>query len=86
MLEHLALIEMRESLKNIHNMLRAHGCFRLIVPDLECLVKEYCGSESENRAHVFIEQTGMGAKEPDRTFFAKFKKSLWARSALLAVR
>ena len=74
MLEHVSLHDMRRSLKNIHQMLQIGSRCRLIVPDLEHIVNQYCTNKSENRGHDFIEQTGMGIENPDRSFFAKLKR------------
>ena len=59
-LEHLALDELRRALANTRSLLKPGGVFRLVMPDLELLVKGYVGSSEEDRGIKFIRDTLMG--------------------------
>ncbi len=59
-LEHLALDDCRAALKNTFRMLRPGGIFRLVLPDLKILAREYLGSSEPDAAVRFMETTNMG--------------------------
>lgn len=66
-LEHLALENARAALRNSFSYLMPGGVFRLIVPDLEAIARQYVASEDPSAAVLFIGQTGMGKKTRART-------------------
>ena len=62
-LEHLCLADFRKAIKNSHKILKSGGIFRLIVPDLEVLARNYLASleNGDKEASVrFITNTLMG--------------------------
>ena len=59
-LEHLALDDCRVALKNSFRMLRPGGVFRLVLPDLKLLAREYLASAEPDAAIRFMEATSMG--------------------------
>lgn len=59
-LEHLALTDLRTALRMTRAMLKPDGVFRLVVPDLETLARDYLSERSPNAAHRFMRQTGLG--------------------------
>ncbi len=61
-LEHLALDEFTDALRNTNTILAPGGVFRFVLPDLEYFVREYAsnsGSSSE-AAHEFMRETCLG--------------------------
>jgi len=65
-LEHLALSDFRIAIRNTHSLLRSGGIFRLVVPDIEILARQYLQSEDDQAALEFIRKTGMGKKDRGR--------------------
>lgn len=61
-LEHLALEEMRRALIETHRILKPGGVFRLVLPDLEQLIKKYIEDGSDMAAPIFMERTHLGIK------------------------
>ena len=61
-LEHLALNDFRKAMKNTYSMLKPGGIFRLVVPDLQYYIDEYCSNKEENAAIHFMESTILGSK------------------------
>lgn len=61
-LEHLALGEVDVALRNVFGYLRLGGTFRLVVPDLEGLAREYLSSRDSSAAHRFMEESYLGVK------------------------
>jgi SAM-dependent methyltransferase len=59
-LEHLALEDFRKALKNTFRILRPGGVFRLVLPDLKLLAREYLGRSEPDAAIRFMESTLMG--------------------------
>lgn len=81
-LEHLALEDLRAALRNTYEMLRPEGLFRLVVPDLEVLAREYLGSQDPTASHRFMETSKLGRKQRRRDLigmvYAYFKSEhLW---------
>jgi hypothetical protein len=62
-LEHLALDEFHQALENTFQYLVAGGTFRLVVPDIERLARDYLDSRDAMR---FIAATGMGRRTRPR--------------------
>lgn len=65
-LEHLALEDMRQALRNVHGHLKPGGVFRFVVPDLEKMARQYVASQSPEAAVAFIEATRMGLEQRPR--------------------
>lgn len=65
-LEHLALQDLRQALRNCARVLAPQGVFRLVLPDLEVLINGYMDSRDATSAERFIRSTLMGAEARDR--------------------
>jgi SAM-dependent methyltransferase len=59
-LEHLALEDFRNALKNTFRILRPGGVFRLVLPDLKLLAREYVASDKPDAAMQFMAASNMG--------------------------
>jgi predicted SAM-dependent methyltransferase len=59
-LEHLALDEFRTALKNTYKILRPGGLFRVVLPDLEFMAKNYLSDLSSDAALGFMKSTLLG--------------------------
>jgi hypothetical protein len=81
-LEHLALEDCRVALKNTFSYLRPGGVFRLIVPDLEALVRTYISDNEPEAALRFMEYSGLGRKNRARSL-AGFVRDMFGNSAHL---
>ncbi len=81
-LEHLSLEDFRVALKQTYQLLRPHGIFRLVVPDLETYAKRYLASHEDMAAEVFIRETCLGLMTRPRGFF-DFVKSRFSNSSHL---
>ena len=68
-LEHMTLEGMQKSLKNIYQMLKPNGCFRVIVPDLKIRVEHYKNSGADQ----FLESIGMGKKKGNKNFVDRLR-------------
>lgn len=71
-LEHLALGDFREALKNTWRILEDGGVFRLVLPDLEVAIKNYANNSSPDAAVNFIKETGLGREVRNRGLKALF--------------
>lgn len=59
-LEHLTLDEFRIAIRNVLRYLQVGGCFRLVVPDLEFLMKEYLADSSADASARFMGASHLG--------------------------
>ena len=59
-LEHLALDEFRIALRNTYSYLKPNGYFRLVVPDLKQLVRQYLNSNDPCASHRFLKASRLG--------------------------
>lgn len=59
-LEHLSLDDFRLGLINTYKLLQEGGTFRLVLPDLEYLVKIYAESPANDAAMIFMYECGLG--------------------------
>jgi hypothetical protein len=66
-LEHLALADLRVSLRNVYGYLEKGGIFRFVVPDLEALARAYLASSESNASLEFMTQAGLGKRARPRT-------------------
>lgn len=61
-LEHLALEDANQALGNTFTYLMKGGTFRLVVPDLEQLARDYLANSSNTPTHHFMESACLGRK------------------------
>ena len=59
-LEHLSLADSRIALRNTFRLLAPGGIFRLVLPDLEHLVRRYLDDPSPNAVHTLMRDSGLG--------------------------
>jgi predicted SAM-dependent methyltransferase len=81
-LEHLALSECRETLKNVHRYLEPGGIFRAVLPDLEWLVRGYLDSSDAEAASRFMRDSDLGVQAQQGGLRGGLKR-LFGRSAHL---
>jgi SAM-dependent methyltransferase len=74
-LEHLALDDLRAALRNTFRILEPGGVFRLVVPDLELMAKEYVSSTDPAAAIKFMQDSLLGETRRPRGSRAAFR--LW---------
>jgi SAM-dependent methyltransferase len=67
-LEHLALDDFHAALRNTYTYLRPGGVFRLVVPDLERLARDYLADPSPTAAEKFMDESVLGRKRRPRGF------------------
>jgi predicted SAM-dependent methyltransferase len=65
-LEHMSLDELRVALRNVFSYLRPGGTFRLVVPDLEQLIKTYLADPGAGAASRFMQDSYLGEKNVTR--------------------
>jgi hypothetical protein len=65
-LEHLALTEFDIALQNTFTYLQPEGIFRLVVPDLEQLVRSYLSGTDPMASSRFMEETYLGKRDRAR--------------------
>lgn len=75
-LEHLSLEDCRAALKNTFAYLMSGGRFRLVVPDLESLVKGYLESEAPAAAITFMHESGLGRERRPRGIVGRLRAAL----------
>jgi len=61
-LEHLAYDDVATALRNTCSYLRPHGIFRLVLPDLEQLARNYLASDRPDAVHEFMEAGSLGQR------------------------
>jgi hypothetical protein len=81
-LEHLALDEFRQTLRNVHSYLVPGGTFRAVQPDLEWLAKAYVSSTDSEAASRFMFDSVLGVRE-QKIGMKGALKLLFGRSAHL---
>ena len=69
-LEHLSLEDTKTALHHTFRYLQAGDIFRLVLPDLEYLIKQYLSSHSKDAAISFIKETGLGDEHRPRSLKA----------------
>ncbi len=76
-LEHLAFEDANQALRNTFDYLKKGGTFRLVVPDLQQLVRAYLASmDSPGAAHRFMESAYLGRKQRPRGLLSLVKEWL----------
>ncbi len=65
-LEHLSLEDARVALRNSRRYLKPGAVFRLVLPDLEQMARNYLSSPSAQAAHAFIRNTDLGRERRPR--------------------
>jgi SAM-dependent methyltransferase len=82
-LEHLALDELRQALRNTFTLLKPGGVFRFVLPDLEFIARRYLTSSDSHAAHRFMEEAMLGLPFRPRSLYDFVKswlggsKHLW---------
>lgn len=69
-LEHLSLEDATTALQHTFHYLRPGGIFRLVLPDLEYLIKQYLSAHSKDAATSFMKETGLGYEHRPRSLKA----------------
>jgi hypothetical protein len=78
-LEHINLADMRIALEKTYTMLKPGGVFRMVVPDLELMIKEYIEDKARGEktaCHHLIVKTLMGIEQKPKGFLNKVTSSL----------
>jgi hypothetical protein len=65
-LEHLALDDFRAALREVIRLLEAGGLFRMVVPDLESLARNYLASTAPCPSSEFMDRADLGRKTRSR--------------------
>ena len=78
-LEHLSLEDCRTTLRNVLSYLRPEGIFRLVVPDLEKLVRTYLEDETTDAAGTFMIEAHLGESSSPRGL-RSLSRALFGRS------
>jgi hypothetical protein len=76
-LEHLTLEDFHHALDNTYRILRRHGIFRLVVPDLEQAAREYLARLDRRDPHAnefFLRATSLGYTRKERGVLGLVKK------------
>jgi hypothetical protein len=81
-LEHLSLNEFRATLRNTFTILQPGGTFRLVLPDLEHLLRSYMESDDSEAASRFMRDAYLG-KESAPTGLGKIAQTVFGRSSHL---
>jgi SAM-dependent methyltransferase len=81
-LEHLSRDAARTAIRNTFALLRPGGRFRLVVPDLECLVRRYLEDPSPDACSHFMEKSMLGEKSRPRDLRG-MSRALFGNSAHL---
>lgn len=72
-LEHISLQELRHALANCYRHLQAGGIFRLVLPDLEVMAKNYVTANTPEAAHEFMRITWLGKENRERDILSFVK-------------
>ncbi|MBX9688520.1 MAG: methyltransferase domain-containing protein [Candidatus Obscuribacterales bacterium] len=75
-LEHLALNDFRLALRNTYSYLKPGGVFRLVLPDLETLAREYLESEDPQASLKFMDESKLGFKDRPRGALGMLRRLL----------
>ena len=75
-LEHLALHDLRQALRNTRICMRSGGIFRMVLPDLRALAEAYVGDPSPESAPRFMRDTYLGHETRRRGFFGLLRAGL----------
>lgn len=75
-LEHLALLELRKSLRNVYKILQKGGIFRAVLPDLKQYSMKY--TNGEINSIEFIKLTGLGTIDRKRSLREILKNNFGA--------
>ena len=65
-LEHLALNELRKSLKNVYKLLKKNGVFRAVLPDMKSHSIKYANGEISSIE--YLKATGLGTLNRNKSF------------------
>ncbi len=79
-LEHLTAGEARMALEHVYDYLKPGGIFRLVLPDMEVLAREYLNSDSPDAVHhFFMRLTWLGEDAPRRSSWKSTLKQWMSR-------
>ena len=67
-LEHLALEDFRNGLREVYRLLKNNGVFRGVLPDLQTCVEEYVRDAHEDACSRFMNATSLGVVSKGRGF------------------
>jgi len=81
-LEHMTLEEFRSTLRNTFSILQPGGTFRLVLPDLEWLIRGYVESPDPEAASRFMRDSWLGV-ESQGTGIGKISRRMFGRGAHL---
>ncbi len=65
-LEHMTLDEFRIAIRNVFSYLRPGGTFRLVLPDLEQLIRSYVNDPASDACSRFMQESYLGEKAISR--------------------
>jgi hypothetical protein len=81
-LEHLTLDQFRATLRNVYTYLAPGGVFRMVLPDLAWLVRQYAESADPYAASRFMRESYLGVESADAGAH-KLLRAFFGRSAHL---
>lgn len=73
-LEHLTVEEVHLALKNCYRHLKPGGIFRLVLPDIEVMAREYVNSDAPDAVHEFMRLTWLGKESQNRSILSFLKE------------
>ena len=65
-LEHLSLLDLRTALRNTLQILRPHGTFRMVLPNLRFIAEQYVADAGPDAAPTFMRETMLGVERRPR--------------------
>ena len=68
-LEHLSLAECKIALKNTFKIMKPGGLFRMVLPDLEHLAKQYINDSTDDAALNFMKESHLGLVKRSRGLY-----------------
>ncbi len=78
-IEHLSLADARTALRNVYHLLQPEGVFRLVVPDLDRMARDYVNDPNENACHEFMTRSMLGWETKPRNL-AEYVRLWWGNS------
>lgn len=75
-LEHLALADCEQALRNTRKILMPGGIFRLVLPDLQVAIQHYSENTSPHAATDFMRETLLGLETRQRNLMGMLRASL----------
>lgn len=78
-LEHLSLEDFRIGVKNTYDYLAPGGIFRLVMPDLFTLAKQFINSNDTNASIIFLKDSSLGVTKRERSLI-RFLRNYFGNS------